>query len=153
MNDTPSIRKSASGTAAYYTLAWSRIRKADRHEIRFSVPSQSGLYELYYMDDEKRLVLADLAIAWYGGLRTTLRALTDPEVELDPARKAFLEQHEYYYRYSLSNSFADLSDVLHFLSARYFPAYEPAPHSNRFESISVNQFSPDKVTDIFLPGS
>jgi hypothetical protein len=153
MNDTPTIEKTVYGTTALYTLTWSHLRKADRYEIRFSVPSRSGLYELYYMDDVKRLVLADLAVAWYGGIRNTLRALTDPEIEQDPSRKAFIEQHEYYYRYSLSDSFADLNDVLHFLSARYFPAYEPAPHSNRFESISVNQLSPDKVTDIFIPGT
>ena len=75
------VTKLVEAPDVYYTVFWSRLRKADRYEIITKVPSVSGIFELYYQDEHKQLNLFHIAKAWYGGLRTALRKATDPELE------------------------------------------------------------------------
>ena len=76
----PGISGKVKKNEIYYTLVWSALKKADKYEITLKVPSVSGLYELYRMDKEKKLNLLAVTHAWYGGLRSQLRAAVDPAV-------------------------------------------------------------------------
>ncbi len=51
----PRIERMEKDDQAYFTLYWSKLTKADKYTITTSVPSVSGLYELYYEDYEKQL--------------------------------------------------------------------------------------------------
>ena len=144
----PHIAKEVDGTTAYFTIFWSPIRKAEKYDIIMTVPSVSGLFELYYQDEKKKLVLLYVAKAYYGGLQNELRKRTDPELEENAVRKKILEKHDCYYRYVPSHSYKDLSDVLFFFSQTYFPDKGLHEHSGRFSEIFVKEVSKGKLIDI-----
>ena len=90
--------------------------EAERHDIMRNVPAVSGFYELYYQDVKKQLRLFFASIAWYGGLRNAIREKTDLEIETDEKRREIIEKYKIFFRYTASNSFYDLKDVLYFFS-------------------------------------
>jgi len=134
------IRKSVDAGAAYYTVRWSPIVKADKYAIIGSVPAMGGIAELYYKDAGGKLNLYLLARSYYGGLRATLRVATDPETEKDERRRAVLLAHEgeIYYRYSLIESQDDMSDVMFFFMSTYAPSVR-FDNSGRYEKIFVKE--------------
>lgn len=129
----------------YYTLVWSPLTKADKYEVTLRVPSVAGLFELYRMDKDKKLNLLAVTHAWYGGLRSEIRAAIDPDATSDPVKKAELEDAELYYRYALSNSFPDILDVVWFLHTTYFPNDVRVENSGRYPRMYLNEKAPDKV--------
>ena len=142
---TPGISGKVKNGEKYYTVVWSPLKKADKYDISLKVPAVAGLYELYRMDREKKLNLLSVTHAWYGGLRSQLRAAVDPELTNDPVRKAELEDAELYFRYTVSNSFPDILDVVWFLHASYFPHDVRVEHSGRYPRIYLAEQAPDKV--------
>ncbi len=144
----PRITKEVDGAIAYFTVYWSRLRKAEKYDIIQKVPSVSGLFELYYEDDRKKLNLLYVAKAFYGGLMNELRKRTDPELEDNEKRRRILDKHDCYYRYAASDSYKDMTDVLYFFSTTYFPDKTLHDHSGRFTEIYVKEVSEDKLVDI-----
>jgi len=144
----PAILKKVDSGNAYFTLVWSEIKKAEKYEIVKSVPSISGIFELYFMDEKKKLNLFYVAKAYYGGLKCEIRRCTDPELEKDLKRKKILEDKAVYYRYIASNSYADLTDVLYFFSKTYFPSSSRHEHSGRYIDIYVEEQNTGKLVDI-----
>ena len=142
------VTKLVEAPNVYYTVFWSRLQKADRYEIITKVPSVSGIFELYYQDEHKQLNLLRIAKAWYGGLRTWLRKVTDPELEEDEIKKGILENRDIYYRYTVVPSYADMSDVLYFFAATYQPRTHKVVSSGRYENIYVNEVSEDKIVTV-----
>ena len=106
----PRITKAVDGTSAYFTVYWSRLRKAEKYDIIQKVPSVSGIFELYYKDEQKKLNLLYVAKAYYGGLMNELRKRTDPELEDNEKRRKILSDRDCYYRYSPSDSYKDMTD-------------------------------------------
>jgi hypothetical protein len=141
----PGITGKVKKGEIYYTVVWSPLTKADRYEITLRVPAVAGLYELYRMDKEKKLNLLAVTHAWYGGLRSQLRMTVDPDLANDPARKAEIEDAELYYRYTVSNSFPDILDVVWFLHTTYFPNDVRVDHSGRYSRMYLDEKAPDKV--------
>jgi len=141
----PILQKSVKHNDAFYKLNWSRLAEAERHDIMRIVPSVSGIYELYYQDIKKQLRLFFVSIAWYGGLRNAIREKTDLELEIDKKRREILEKYKCFFRYSVSNSFNDLKDVLFFFSETYFPGRILKDHSDRYENIHVEEVSDDNI--------
>jgi hypothetical protein len=142
------ITKEVDQGNAYYTLFWSPLAKADRHEIISKVPSVAGLFELYYQDEKRSLNLFFVSKAWYGGLRNWLRQATDPTLEIDKKRKEILEKYDCYYRYAIVDSYGDLSDLMYFFADTYFPHDHSVSSSNRYVNIYVREVSPDKIVTI-----
>jgi hypothetical protein len=141
----PGVSRVVKKDEAYYTLVWSPLKKADKYEITLKVPSVAGLYELYKMDKQKKLNLLSVTHAWYGGLRSQLRAAVDPDATNDPVRKAELEDTELYYRYAPSGSLEDILDVVWFLHSTYFPDDVRVEDSGRYTRIYLNEKAPDRV--------
>ncbi len=50
MDRKPVVKKEVRGRNVYFTVNWSRLKKGDKYEIVRSVPSDAGIFELYYMD-------------------------------------------------------------------------------------------------------
>jgi hypothetical protein len=132
----------------YYTVSWSRITKADKYRINGTVPAYSGIYEIYYMDEKKKLNYLSVAKTWYGGLRYALRTKTDPEMENDPRRKEVLDLYDCYYRYSAVSSNQDMDDLLFFFEQVHFPGRTGQPHSGRYQRIHVRELSDDKLITV-----
>lgn len=142
------ISKAVDAGNAYFTLRWSRLKKADKYDIIRSVPSMAGIFELYYMDAKKKLNLFFVGKVWIGGLRSRIRRLTDPELEMDEKRKTVLEKYDCYYRYSLTDHQSDLDDIFFFFAGRHYPLETKAQHSGRYEQILVDELSSDKLITI-----
>ena len=142
------IKKKAPKSEAdiHYCVNWSAMAKADRWEINAKVPSVAGIYEIYWMDENKRLRMYEVGQTHYGGLRSELRRLTDPDLCYDAEKKDILENREIWYRYSCSNSAQNMADVIWFLMTTYFPEDTPESHSGRYENIFLSESAPDKLT-------
>jgi hypothetical protein len=137
------------GKDVHYSVKWSPLEKADRWTINAKVPSLAGIYEIYWMDDHKHLRMFAVGITHYGGLRTELRRLTDPELAENEKTKKILEDEEIWFRYVPSNSAMIMADVLWFFKKTYFPENPGVEHSGRYEKIFMNESAPDKL--IWVP--
>ena len=144
----PVIRKKVRGSSAYYDIHWSRLKKVDKYDIIKTVPSEAGIYELYYKDERGKLRLWRLARAWYGGLRSVLREETDPELDENEKSREVLTEKKCFYRYSLTYSYEDMTDIMFFFTTTYFPKRRSVEHSRRYDEIFVNESSEDKLVDI-----
>ncbi|MCL2805735.1 MAG: hypothetical protein FWD26_07345 [Treponema sp.] len=134
----------------YYFVQWSALSKADRYEIIAKVPALAGVFEVYWMDEKGHLRLFAVGQTNYGGLRSELRRITDPELCVnDEKTKKILEEKEIWYRYSPTNSANVMSDVIWFFMQKYFPENTSVKNSGRFENIFLKESAPDKL--IWVP--
>jgi len=140
------MEKDESG---YYYVQWSPLSLAERWTINAKVPAVAGVYEIYWMDDHEHLRLLSVGNTHYGGLRSELRRLTDPELTLDPKDRKILEDEEIWFRYAPSNSAAVMSDVVWFFRKTYFPENPGVEHSGRYKKIFMKESAPDKL--IWVP--
>lgn len=145
----PVITKQVDGMGeAYYTVRWSPLTEVDKYTIIKSVPEVAGMFELYYRDEWKKLIRFYMARVWIGGLRSTLRRLTDPVLNDDGKWRDILENKQSYFRYSKCDSYKDLTDVLYFFSETLYPHENKTYNSERYSGIFVKEISPDKIVDI-----
>jgi hypothetical protein len=148
MDRKPVVGKEIKGRNAYFTVSWSRLCKADKYVVTRSVPSEAGIYELYYMDEKEKLCLFHLGKSWYGGLRNEIRQRVDVELEKDPRRRELLEEHDCWYRWSLLSSSDDMDDILFFFAQTYLPGMKGVHHSGRYAQVFVKEINADKIVDI-----
>jgi len=135
--------------AVYYSIQWSPLNLAERWSINAKVPAVGGIYEIYWMDDHNHLRMLSVGNTHYGGLRSEIRRLTDPELSTDPKTREILEDKEIWYRYVHSNSVAVMADVVWFFRQTYFPENPGVEHSGRFKKIFMKESAPDKL--IWVP--
>lgn len=148
MDRKPVVQKQVRKRDAFFTVNWSRLSKGDKYEIVSSVPSEAGIYELYYMDEKEKLNLFHVGKSWYGGLRNEIRVRTDPELEGDPARRAILLDHDCWFRWSLLGNSDDMADVLFFFAQTYLPGTLSVHHSGRYGHIYVKEVDADRIVTI-----
>lgn len=144
----PHLEKKVEGGKVYYTIYWSALRKAEKFDIVRHVPSMAGIFELYYMDENRRIRRMCISRAWYGGLRSTLRHDTDPELVMEESYRKILNRYQCYYRFTLTDSMDDMLDVLQFFSKTYIPDRPEPSDSGRYREIFLEEVSPDKVVTI-----
>lgn len=144
------IRKEEHGEDGYFCLRWSPFARADKYEIVTRVPALGGVAELYYRDREGKLNLFCLQRSWYGGLRSMLRERTDPVLEKDPHRLGILEtwKDRIYYRYTCTESVADMKDVMYFFMKTYAPDSDLVEHSGRYRRIFLKELDTGKLVTI-----
>lgn len=130
----------------HYFIKWSPLSVADRWDIIKKVPSVAGVFEIYWMDENKRLRMFYVGQTNYGGLRSEIRRLTDPELckDNEKARK-ILEEKEIWYRYAPTDSSRVMADVVWYFMKTYFPENPPAQHSGRYNKIFMTENAPDKL--------
>ncbi|MCL2800819.1 MAG: hypothetical protein FWD28_03565 [Treponema sp.] len=130
----------------YYFVQWSPLSKAIRYDIITKVPALAGVFEIYWMDEKNRLRLFVVGKTDYGGLRSEIRRITDPELckDNEKARK-ILEEKEIWYRYTPTDSSNIMADVLWFYMQQYFPEKTNLKHSGRYENIFLKESAPDKL--------
>ena len=78
------------GDEVYYSINWSPLALAERWTINSKVPAVAGIYEIYWMDDHNHLRMLTVGDTHFGGLRSELRRLTDPELTIDPKARETL---------------------------------------------------------------
>lgn len=144
----PGVVKKTDQNSVYFTIRWSRLAKAEKYDIIRKVPSMPGIFELYFQDEKKKLNLFFLARAYYGGLRHSIRQRTDPELEDDAARRNVLNTYTCYYRYTILQSYNDMSDILYFFRQTYKPGDTAIQPSGRYENIFLDEQSDDKIVTI-----
>jgi glutamate racemase len=143
------IKAQERGRDVHYFVNWSPLAMADRWTINAKVPALAGIYEIYWMDDHEHLRMLSVGCTHYGGLRSEIRRLTDPELVDDPSAKKILEEEKIWFRYAPSNSTSAMEDVVWFFMATYFPENPRVGHSGRYEKIYMNESAPNKL--IWVP--
>jgi hypothetical protein len=143
------ISAQEKGDEVYYFIQWSPLELAERWTINSKVPAVAGVYEIYWMDDHNHLRMMAVGNTHYGGLRSELRRLTDPELVLNPKERETLENEEIWFRYAPSNSSDAMSDVVWFFRKTYFPEDPGVSHSGRFKKIFLKESDPNKL--IWVP--
>ena len=136
----------------YYSVEWSALAKADKYEIIKKVPSVAGVFEIYWMDENKRLRMFFIGQTNYGGLRSEIRRVTDPELcAADAEAKKTLEEKEIWYRFAPTDSAKVMADVIWFFMQKYFPENTSVKHSGRYkdDNIFLKESAPDKL--IWVP--
>jgi len=133
----------------HYFITWSPLEIAERWTISAKVPSVAGVYEIYWMDDHDHLRMFSVGQTHYGGLRTEIRRLIDPELALDAKTKKTLEDEEIWFRYFPCNSSKIMTDIVWFFRQTYFPENPGVEHSGRFKKIYINESAPNKL--IWVP--
>ena len=134
----------------YYFVQWSSLAKADRYEIIKKVPAVAGVFELYWMDETKHLRLFFVGKTDFGGLRSEIRRITDPELCINnPGTKKILEEKEIWYRYAPTDSSNIMADVQWYFMQEYDPGNTSIKHSDRYENIFLKESAPDKL--IWVP--
>ena len=134
---------------AYYMVRWSALTLADRWSISGKVPAVGGVYEIYWMDDHQHLRMLSVGCTHYGGLRSELRRLTDPELTTDKEIRRILEDKEIWYRYVITNSPRIMADLVWFFRVTYFPENPGVEHSGQYKKIYLKESDPDKL--IWVP--
>jgi hypothetical protein len=147
--DDYGVRAREKGKDIHYSIKWSPLAIADRWTINAKVPSVAGIYEIYWMDDHEHLRMLAVGRTHYGGLRTEIRRLTDPELVDDASAKKILEDEEIWFRFAPCNSAMMMADILWFFRKTYFPENPGVEHSGRFERIFMNESAPNKL--IWVP--
>ncbi|MDR0656783.1 MAG: hypothetical protein LBG22_10755 [Treponema sp.] len=143
------ITAQEKGENVYYFVNWSPLEIAERWTISAKVPAVAGIYEIYWMDDHQHLRMMSIGRTHYGGLRSELRRLTDPELTVDASARTILENEEIWFRYSPVNSAAVMADVVWFFRQTYFPENPGVDHSGRYRKIFLKESAPDKL--IWVP--
>jgi len=143
------ITAQAKEENVYYNVQWSPLILAERWTINSRVPSVAGVYEIYWMDDHNHLRMLSVGETHYGGLRTEIRRLTDPELVTDPKTREILENEEIWFRYVPSNSIDNMNDVVWFFRSTYFPENPGVEHSGRYKKIFLKESTTDKL--IWVP--
>jgi hypothetical protein len=133
------------GKNVYYFVSWSPLARADRWTINAKVPSVGGVYEIYWMDEHRHLRMLSVGDTHYGGLRTELRRLTDPELSGEERIRRILEDNEIWFRYAPTDSSPAMADVVWFFRKTYFPENPGVSHSGRYEKIFLRESEPDKL--------
>jgi hypothetical protein len=147
--DEYGVHATEKGKDIHYFIKWSPLAIADRWTINAKVPSVAGIYEIYWMDDHEHLRMLTVGRTHYGGLRTEIRRLTDPELINDASAKKTLEEKEIWFRFAPCNSAMMMADILWFFCKTYFPENPGVEHSGRFEKIFMNESAPNKL--IWVP--
>jgi hypothetical protein len=147
--DEYGVRAMEKGRDIHYFINWSPLVIADRWTINAKVPSVAGIYEIYWMDDHEHLRMLTVGRTHYGGLRTEIRRLTDPELTDNASAKKTIEDEEIWFRFAPCNSALMMADILWFFRKTYFPENPGVEHSGRFERIFMNESAPDKL--IWVP--
>ena len=130
----------------YYFVQWSALSKVDRYEIIKKVPALAGIFEVYWMDESKRLRLFIVGKTDYGGLRSELRRITDPDLcRGDDKAKIILEEKEIWYRYAPTNSSNIMADINWYFMQNYFPDNTSVKHSGRYKNIFLKESEPEKL--------
>jgi len=133
----------------YYFVQWSPLSKADKYDIISKVPAVAGVFEIYWMDENKHLRLFVVGKTDYGGLRSELRRITDPELCNNVKTKKILEEKEVWYRYSPTDSSKIMADVVWFYMQTYMPNDTTAENSGCYQNVYLKESAPDKL--IWVP--
>jgi len=145
-----SIRSTEKKGDIYYTVNWSPLVKADKYKIIAKVPAVAGVYEIYWMDEKNRLRMLYVGKTDFGGLRSEIRRITDPELCKDNENmRKILEDNEIYYRYTTTDSSKVMADVVWYFMTTYFPENTTLEHSGRYANIFMKESAPDKL--IWVP--
>jgi len=139
------ISSREKGEEVYYSIEWSPLELAERWTINAKVPAIAGVYEIYWMDDHGHLRMLAVGDTHYGGLRSELRRLTDPELITVQKTREILENEEIWFRYAPCNSKDNMSDVVWFFRRTYFPENPGVEHSGRYKKIFMKESAPNKL--------
>jgi len=137
------MKKSLNNDDVFYTIAWSRTFRYDKHEAGRVLPELSGIIHLEEdvpREDKPCLLYYG---CWREGLRLGLKNLLDPYFTKFPEVTRQLHAKKFLYRYTVVDSSpADMRDLLYWLIQNYGPLLNNPvdfTDSRRYENIFVKE--------------
>lgn len=112
------IIRSERRKVIYYDMHWSPYFRLEKHNVIRKIPSEGGIYQIFKPDVRRNLDLKVTAIAYYGGLRNTLRELLDPISPTQYPYKKMVADESCYVRFLVSSSMNDLEAVSKFYNRK-----------------------------------
>jgi hypothetical protein len=110
-----SIKRTADAEKISYLVKWSPYYEMDKYLIRNSIPSEGGLYQLFYKHN-RLLHFMTTRMAFYGGLRNTLLEILDPQSSReDPLKRAVLNL-PCFTRFALTPYSDDLENLCYYFN-------------------------------------
>lgn len=144
MPRVPQVRKRVSRDRAYFDMTWSPLEPVSRHRINAAVPSLPGIWEVYWLRHSREPVILKMGRAWHGGLRHTLRFECDAGEPVNRDHRDYLASGDCYYRYTICENAADLTDLYSTLvTLRPLPQPEAFP-TGRYRDVRLRE--PDEMT-------
>jgi hypothetical protein len=128
---------------AYFRINWSPLLPVSRWDINGAVPSVAGIWELYYLEDARRPRILKLGRAWYGGLRNEIRTESDPDLPQNAAHRELLTTGDCYYRFTICEVSADLTDVYSVLITHRKVPQSPVEPTRRYAEVRIKE--PDEM--------
>ncbi len=138
------MKKTVIKDDVFYVIAWSPLRKYDKHEVQRVLPELPGILSLSYIDrnEEERLLYYS---CWRDGFRDGMRNLMDITFSRVPKISRQLENDRLHYRYAVvDSSIKDLQDVMFWLITTYTPRFNNPSgldDSKRYANIYVKEIS------------
>jgi len=105
--------------ALYYTICWSPWGLMDRWVINRLVPSEAGIFQLWTLKG-KNLALLTTETAYYGGLRNSLREVTDDLAPAGERLRKLIGNQECWFRFTISPIREYLEDLKSFFSKEIY---------------------------------
>jgi len=87
--------------AVLYTINWSAWGLMDRWVINRLVPSEAGMFQLWSVKGRNLLLLVT-ELAYFGGLRSSLREITDNLAPAGERMRKIIRGRECWFRFSIS---------------------------------------------------
>lgn len=98
-----------------YTLNWSPYYRLDRFLINSQVPAESGIYQVF-LKRLHHLEELNTDIAYYGGLRATLREMTDGLSPRDFPYKEIMKKEPCFFRFVINPHLEILQGVMDYMT-------------------------------------
>lgn len=134
------IEKYTKQKVVYYEIFWSPLYPADKYFINRQIPARSGVFELYWANDQGLLNLYLTDGAFFGGLRHKIREKIDPFFSGNIKYKEILEERDIYFRYFLIDSVSDSEDLYQWFANNLYKITEyKGKDSGRYSEIQVKE--------------
>jgi hypothetical protein len=150
---TPEVVKIVRRDIAYFRITWSPLLPVSRWDINGAVPSMSGIWELYFLENSRVPRILKMGRAWYGGLRNEIRTESDPDLPQNAPHRELLATGDCYYRYTLCADPGDLTDTYALLrSRRALPPGADVPLTGRYREVRFQEPEEMEIRRARRPG-
>jgi len=109
------IHREELSYALNYTIHWSPWGLMDRWVINRLVPSEAGIFQLWTLERRSLLPLTTEP-AYFGGLRSRLREITDNLAPAGERMRETIDGRECWFRFSIASARKYLEDLMSWFS-------------------------------------
>jgi len=134
-----------------YTIHWSPWGLMDRWVINRLVPSEAGIFQLWTLKGKNLLPLT-MELAYFGGLRNSLREVTDSIAPAGERMRKIIDGRECWFRFSISSVRKYLEDLKSWFSRGTYEEGEQEVYVREIEEFKKFPTPPPDIKLSFEEG-